>query len=189
MARLYNRICRVEQYTGNFRESLESCREAGSIQKELLERRPSDIDLRGDLASTYQNMAGAYFSLGDWPRTEVQRRHALTEFQELYRLQPDNEELPLRAGQWVSQHGESQEQTKHYAEAKANACKPSGCSTCTSERHPKDYRSARTGPSPSSAWEASYWHGRSARRARRLPGGAAYPRTTAALDPQDARAR
>jgi eukaryotic-like serine/threonine-protein kinase len=140
LARLYNRICRVEQGTGKFRESLESCRAAGSIQKSLLERRTSDVDLRGDLASTYQNMAGAYFSLGDWPRTEVQRSHALTEFQELYRLQPDNESFLYRLANAYHSMAGLQEQTKRYSDARANELQAIRLFNLQSERYPKDLR-------------------------------------------------
>jgi serine/threonine protein kinase/tetratricopeptide (TPR) repeat protein len=140
LARLYNRICRVEQGTGKFRESLESCRAAGSIQKSLLERRPSDVDLRGDLASTYQNMAGAYFALGDWPRTEVQRSHALAEFQELYRLQPDNESFLYGLANAYHSMAGLQEQTKHYSDARANELQAIRLFNLQSERYPKDLR-------------------------------------------------
>jgi tetratricopeptide (TPR) repeat protein len=140
MARLYNRICRVEQNTGQFKESLESCRQAGSIQKDLLEHRPEDIDLRGDLASTYQNMAGAYFALGDWARTEEQRSHALAEFQELYRLRPDSEAFLYGLANAYHRMANLQDQTKQLAQAKANILEAIRLFNISSERYPKDIR-------------------------------------------------
>jgi tetratricopeptide (TPR) repeat protein len=140
MARLYNRICRVEQSTGNFRESLNSCNEAGSIQKELLGKRPSDVDLRGDLAATYQNMAGAYLALGDYERTGVQRSHALAEFQELCRLQPDNETFLYGLGNAYHRMANLQEQTKNYPEARANVLEAIRLFNTSSDRYPKDLR-------------------------------------------------
>src|SRR4029077_3296658 len=43
MAKIHNRICRVDQNTGRFRESLDSCREAGRIQEQELRRHPNDV--------------------------------------------------------------------------------------------------------------------------------------------------
>ncbi|MEO8371042.1 MAG: protein kinase [Candidatus Solibacter sp.] len=140
LARLYNRICRVEQSTGQFRESLQSCNEAGSIQKELVGRRPSDVDLRGDLAATYQNMAGAYLALGDYEHSEVQRAHALAEFQELYRLQPDNEAFLYGLANAYHRMANLQEQTKHYSEARANVLEAIRLFNLSSESRAKDIR-------------------------------------------------
>ncbi len=66
IAKVYTRVCSVQQYIGDFRKSLDSCREAERIQEAELRHHPDDVELRGDLAATYGNMAGAYLSLGDW---------------------------------------------------------------------------------------------------------------------------
>ena len=138
MAKIYNRICRVEQNTGKFRESLESCREAGRIQEEQLRLRPGDVELRGDLASTHQNMAGAYFSLGDWAHTEEQRSRVLQEFQELHRLQPGNDSFLYGLANAYHRMANLEEQTKHLAAAKTNALQAIELFNQLSERHPKD---------------------------------------------------
>jgi eukaryotic-like serine/threonine-protein kinase len=140
LARVYNRICRVEQGTGKFREAVESCRAAGSIAEKLLSLRPDDVELRGDLASTYQNMAGAYFALGDWQHTEEQRRHVLSEFQELYRLRPDNESFLYGLANAYHRMANLQEQNKQYAEARANVLEAIGLFNLSAERDPKDIR-------------------------------------------------
>ncbi len=72
IAKVYNRVCSVQQYIGDFRKSLDSCREAERIQEAELRHHPDDVELRGDLAATYGNMAGAYLSLGDWEHSEEQ---------------------------------------------------------------------------------------------------------------------
>ncbi len=85
-------------------------------------------------------MAGAYFALGDWPHSEEQRRHVLQEFQELYRLQPDNETFLYGLANAYHRMANLQEQTKHYAEAKANVLEAIRLFNLSSERNPKDIR-------------------------------------------------
>ncbi|MEO8597431.1 MAG: protein kinase [Candidatus Solibacter sp.] len=140
VARMYNRICRVEQSTGNFPESLNSCNQAAAIQKEVLDRHPDDVNLRGDLASTYQNVAGSYLAMGDYARTEEQRSRALAEFQELYRKQPDNETFLYGLANAYHRMANLQEQTKHYAQARVNVLEAIRLFNISSERYPKDIR-------------------------------------------------
>ena len=184
MASLYKRICRVEENTGKFRESLESCRAAAAIEEALLRARPGDTGLRGDLAFTYQNMAGAYFALGDWPRSEEQRRHVLNEYQELYRLRPDNEPFLYGLANAYHRMANLQEQTKHYPEAKANVLEAIRLFNLSAERNPKESWQARgLDLRPAAPGQHPDFDGRSARRARRLPEGAADSRATAEPGP------
>ncbi len=138
MARINNRICRVEQNTGRFQESLNNCREAERIQAEQLRLRPGDVELRGDLASTYQNMAGAYSALGDFAHSEEQRSRVLSEFQALHRMQPENEGFLYGLANAHHRMANLQEQTKHYAAARANVLQAIDLFNQISERHPKD---------------------------------------------------
>jgi serine/threonine protein kinase/tetratricopeptide (TPR) repeat protein len=140
LARLYNRICRVQENTGKFQESVESCRQAVGIEEKILAHRPSDIDLRGDLASTRQNLAGAYLALGDWPHSEEQRRHVLQEFHELHRLRPESETFLYGLANAYHRMANLQEQTKHYAEARTNILEAIRLFNQSSERYPKDIR-------------------------------------------------
>jgi tetratricopeptide (TPR) repeat protein len=119
---------------------VESCREAVAIEEKILAQRPSDIDLRGDLANTRQNLAGAYLALGDWPHSEEQRRHVLREFQELNRLQPDSEAFLYGLANAYHRMANLQEQTRHYEEAKANILEAIRLFNQSSERYPKDIR-------------------------------------------------
>ena len=99
-------------------------------------------------------MAGAYFALGDWPHTEEQRRHVLSEFQELYRLRPDNESFLYGLANAYHRMANLEEQTKHYAEAKANVLEAIRCSTCRRSAIRRISVSAWTGLSRSSVWGA-----------------------------------
>jgi eukaryotic-like serine/threonine-protein kinase len=138
MAKVYNRICSVQQNIGDFRKSLDSCREAERIQEELLRLRPDDVVLRGDLAATYGNMAGAYLALGDWEHSEEQRSRVLREFQELHRLQPDDESFLYGLANAYHRMANLEEQTKHLAAAKANALQAIELFNQISQRNPKD---------------------------------------------------
>ena len=138
MARIYNHVCRVEQETGKFKESLENCRESSRIQEEQLRLHPDDVVLRADLATTYSNMAGAYLALGDYAHTEEQRSQVLREFQELHRMQPDNESFLYGLANAYHRMANLQEQTKHYAAARTNVLQAIELFDQISARHPKD---------------------------------------------------
>ena len=182
MASLYKRICRVEENTGKFRESAGILPRGRRHRGGATRARPNDTDLRGDLASTYQNMAGAYFALGDWPHSEEQRRHVLNEYQELCRLRPDHEPFLYGLANAYHRMANLQEHTKHYAEAKANVLEAIRLFNLSAERNPKDLgKRAGLDLRPAAPGKHPDFHGRSAGRARRLPKGAAHPRTTAKL--------
>jgi serine/threonine protein kinase/tetratricopeptide (TPR) repeat protein len=138
IAKVYNRVCSVQQNIGDFRKSLDSCREAERIQEAELRHHPDDVVLRGDLAATYGNMAGAYLSLGDWEHSEEQRNRVLQEFQELHRLQPNNDSFLYGLANAHHRMASLQEQTKHYATAKAHALEAIELFSQISQRNPKD---------------------------------------------------
>jgi non-specific serine/threonine protein kinase/serine/threonine-protein kinase len=91
MARIHNRVCRVLQSTGDFRESLKACQSAELIHKEQSRQHPDDAAIRAELAATAQNIAGAYASLGDWENASRERKAALQVFDELHKSYPENE--------------------------------------------------------------------------------------------------
>ena len=131
----------MEENTGKFQESLESCRQAAGIEEELLARRPSDIDLRGDLASTYQNLAGAYLALGDWPHSEEQRRHVLQRIPGALpaaagAAKPSSTAWPTPTIAWPI----SRSRPSTMPRPGRISSKPSGCSTCRRSGIPKDIR-------------------------------------------------
>ena len=138
VAKIYSRICRVEESTGMFRESLESCLAAERIQEEQLRLHPADVYLRAELAETCRNMASAYATLGDFGNSEEQRGRVLSEYQELHRLQPDNE--PFLNALANAYHGMAglQEQTRSYAAAKTNELQAIELFNQLSARAPKD---------------------------------------------------
>ena len=121
LARLYNRICRVQENTGKFQESVESCRQAVGIEEKILAHRPSDIDsARAILPPRIRTWRELTSRCGDWPHSEEQRRHVLQEFQELHRLQPESETFLYGLANAYHRMANLQEQTKHYAEARTN---------------------------------------------------------------------
>ena len=145
--------------------------------------------LRGDLAATYGNMAGAYLALGDWEHSEEQRSRVLREFQELHRLQPDNESFLYGLANAYHRMANLQEQTKHYAAAKANALQAIELFNQISQRNPKDilkrldWTFARA-----AAGQHSDLDGRPERRAGRLSAVLPIREQLRAMDPKDARA-
>jgi eukaryotic-like serine/threonine-protein kinase len=144
LARVYNRICRVYQSTGKFRESVDACRQAEALQQAQSQQRPGDLSLRAELGITYQNLAGAYSALGDYPHAEEQLSRSLREFEELHALQPDNEAF---LGELAMSHHRMagiQEQTKRFAAAHENAVRAVALFDERSARHPKDIRSRQT---------------------------------------------
>ena len=71
----------------------------------------------------------------------MQRSQALAEFQELYRLQPDNEAFLYGLANAYHRMANLQEQTRHFREARSPTCwKRSGSSISHRERYPKDIR-------------------------------------------------
>jgi serine/threonine protein kinase/tetratricopeptide (TPR) repeat protein len=140
MARAYNRICTIQQSTGQFREALESCRQAEAIQQAQAEQRPNDIDLREELAGTYQNMAGCYSVLGDWPNAEEKRSRALHEFADLHDLKPDNERYLFELATAYHRMAGLEEQTRRFPAGSKSALRAVGLFDELSSRHPKDIR-------------------------------------------------
>ena len=139
-ARVYNRVCRVRQSTGSFRESLQACLEAERIQKEQSRLRPRDEALRAELAATSQNLAGAYASLGDWERSEQERAATMQVFDQLHRAHPENETYLYELATAYHRMAGLQEQTRRYAEAYGNAVRAVALFDELSGRHPKDLR-------------------------------------------------
>jgi eukaryotic-like serine/threonine-protein kinase len=123
MARLYNRICALEESAGEYRRSLDACLQAERIQQAQASQRPGDAGIRAELATTYQNLANSYFALGDWRRSEEQRTKALHEFEALRRERPDNEAYLSQLAIAHRRMAALQEQTKRYTAARKSALK------------------------------------------------------------------
>ena len=140
MARVYNRICRVRQSTGNFQESLAACLEAERIQKEQSRLHPGDTALRAELAATCQNLAGAYQVMGDWKQSEAQRGDALRVFKELHASQPANDTYLYELATAYHRLAGMQEQRKLYSDAHGYAVQAVALFDELSARHPKDLR-------------------------------------------------
>ena len=88
LARTLNRICNVEQSIGKFQDALKHCGETVQLEEALARAAPDDWKKESELASVYQNMAGAYFALGDWPNSEQYRARALEVFGRLHEAFP-----------------------------------------------------------------------------------------------------
>ena len=140
MARVYNRICRVLQSTGEFQKSLQACLEAERIQKEQNRLHPSDPGIRAELASTYQNLASAYNLLGDWQNSGDQRAAALAAFDELHKAYPQNENYAYELASAYHRLAGLQEQLEHYSEALGNAVRAAALFEELSAKHPGDPR-------------------------------------------------
>jgi len=140
MARMYNRVCRVQQSTGAFQESIEACKVAERIDREQSARHPDDTAMRAELASTEQNLAGAYGQIGDWKNAEEKREAALKVFDELHRAHPESEEFLYELATTYHRMAGLQEQQKEYAQAHTNAVRGVALFDELSARHPKDPR-------------------------------------------------
>ena len=140
VARVQNRICRVRQSTGEFRESLDACLKAESIQTRQNALHPEDLELQADLGQTRQNLAGAYFSLGDWSRSESERAAAMKLFAELHRAHPENDQYLFELATSYQRMASLLEQTSRFPEAHADALRAVALFDELSARHPKDIR-------------------------------------------------
>ena len=140
MARVYNRICQVQQSTGSFRESLDACLKAEAIEKEQIRKRPDDVNLRAERAATGQNVAGAYAALADWDGSRNERAAALQVFEDLHRRQPDNEAWLYELAIAYHRMAGLEEQTKRYREALPNAVRSVALFDQLSSHYPKDIR-------------------------------------------------
>jgi non-specific serine/threonine protein kinase/serine/threonine-protein kinase len=140
LARVYNRICRVRQSTGAFRESLEACLKAEAIQNAQSRRRPGDVNLRAELAATHQNLAGAYSALADWDHSLAQRAAALEVFDDLHKRQPEKESWLYELAMAYHRMAGLQEETRRYREALGNAVRATALFDELSARYPKDIR-------------------------------------------------
>lgn len=140
MARAYNRVCRVQQSTGAFQESLTACRDAERIHKEQNRLHPGDDAIRAELATTAQNLAGAYFALGDWKNSGEERATALQVFDGLHRAHPESETYLYELATAYLRMASLQEQVAKYSEAHANAAHAVALFEELSARHPADPR-------------------------------------------------
>jgi non-specific serine/threonine protein kinase/serine/threonine-protein kinase len=140
MARLYNRICALEETAGEYRRSVDACLQAEQIQQVQAARRPGDRNVRAALATTYQNLANSYFTMGDWRHSEEYRSKALHEFEALMRERPDNEAYLLQVAIAHRRMAGLQEQTKRYAAGRKSALKSIALFEQFASRYPDDIR-------------------------------------------------
>jgi non-specific serine/threonine protein kinase/serine/threonine-protein kinase len=140
MARVYNRICRVLQSTGEFQQSLQACLKAERIQKDQNRTHPSDPVIRAELASTHQNLAGAYNLLGDWKNSSDRRADALQAFDELHKAYPQNETYLYELATAYHRLAGLQEQLERYTEALGNAVRAATLFEELSAKHQGDPR-------------------------------------------------
>jgi serine/threonine protein kinase len=140
LARVYNRICRVHQSTGQFRDALNACLEAERIQQAQAATRSGDTELRAEMAATHQNLAGSYFALGDWANSEDRRRKALREFDDLHRLAPGNESYQNELAMAHHRMAGLQEQTKRYPAARESAQRAVAMFGDLVAKHPNELR-------------------------------------------------
>jgi non-specific serine/threonine protein kinase/serine/threonine-protein kinase len=140
IARVYNRVCRVQQSTGAFQESVGACQAAERIHQEQIRLHPDDEVMRAELATTEQNLSGAYGQLGDWKNALDKRTEAMRVFEELYRAHPENESYLFELATAYHRMAGLQEQRAQYSDAHTNAARAVALFEELSARHPKDPR-------------------------------------------------
>jgi tetratricopeptide (TPR) repeat protein len=140
LARVYDKICQVHQSTGAFRKSLDACMQAEGVLAAPAAAHPGDLHMWADLAGIHQDQAGAYFSLGEWEHSREKGIHALKEFQELHRRQPDDEQFLNELARVYHRMALLEEQTQHRPIARDYALQAVDLFEQYSARNPGDIR-------------------------------------------------
>ena len=87
-------------------------RRDGQIEEGLARAAPGDWKEESELANVYQNMAGAYFALGDWRNSEAYRARSLEVFERLHKTFPNNESYEFEVANAHLRMANVQEQMK-----------------------------------------------------------------------------
>ena len=138
LLRTYDRICRVQQSTGQFDAAIANGTRAIQIGERLIKEHPAELPARAEFAAAYQDLAGAYSAKGELSRASEMSQRALREFERLKQQDAAAYAFPVASA--FLHLATIHEQMRDFAAARRNAAFSANLFEELSRKHPEDLR-------------------------------------------------